>query len=585
MTVRNTGMALFTEWGEKTDLKAPWQEYPRMLMQRDSYYNLNGLWEYQITERRAEPDPAKWKKIIVPYPLGSALCGSEEQLEPGKALWYRKQFAYKPGVMHTWLNFEAVDMECTVFVNGIQVGTHKGGYTPFSFDISEMVKYQNALMVRCIDDTNYGKWGYGKQKVEHGGMWYTPSSGIWGTVWLEDTCEHAVQDLKITPDYDASTVHVDLAGDFSQALVTVASHGHVIASGITDDKQYTAEIRDMHPWSPDDPFLYDLYVQTEDDVVRSYFGMRKFSAGYDSQGYKRFFLNNKPLFLSGLLDQGYSPDGLLTYSCNQAMQWELSKIKDMGYNMLRKHVKIENRRWYYECDRLGLLVMQDMPSGGFEQYDFLTMGLLPNIGFRHMDDTKIQRFTRNDEDSRERYYQELDEMLNDLYNEPCIFAWVPFNEGWGQFESRAVTKHIRNYDSTRLIDSASGWHDQGCGDFDSIHSYFFPYHVREDKHKRIIFLSEFGGYTHVESAHCEPVKVYGYRKFNDRIALDEAVNKLYSEQILPNIPKGLAGCVYTQVSDVEDECNGIFTADRKVVKIDERKMRKMNERCIRRLKK
>ncbi len=334
-----------------------------MQMQRDSYHNLNGAWEYQITERKQNPEPGQWKKIIVPFALGSELSQATEQLGKGKALWYRKQFSYKPNALHTYLNFEAVDMECMVFMNGMEVGSHKGGYTPFSFDVSEYVKYQNSLMIRCIDDSNYGRYAYGKQKIENGGMWYTPTAGIWDTVWMEDIAEHGIQDLKITPDIDQSCVHISLAGNFSQALITVATKGHVVYSGITDDKTYTIPIKQPHLWSVDDPFLYDLYVQTEDDVIRSYFGMRKFSLENDRNGIVRFCLNNKPLFLTGLLDQGYNCDGMYTYPSREAMLYELQKVKDMGFNMLRKHAKIESRRWYYECDRLGILVMQDMPSG------------------------------------------------------------------------------------------------------------------------------------------------------------------------------------------------------------------------------
>lgn len=556
-----------------------------MQMQRDSYYNLNGVWEYQITDRKADPKAGQWKKIIVPFALGCELSMAKEQLPHGKALWYRKQFSYQPNVMHSYLNFEAVDAECTVFVNGMEVGTHKGGYTPFRFDVTEYVKYQNSLMIRCIDDSNYGKFGFGKQREEHGGMWYTPTAGIWGTVWMEDISEHGILDLKITPDYDEQCVHVSLEGNFTQALITIATNGHVVHSGITDDKYYTAPITNMHPWTVNDPFLYDLYVQTEDDVVRSYFGMRKFSCERDNQGYPRFCLNNEPLFFTGLLDQGYDIDGMYTYASEESMVYELAKIKDMGFNMLRKHAKIECRRWYYNCDRLGILVMQDMVNGGMSEYDQKQTLLLPNLGFTKMSDTKDNTFVRKDPQSQKNYYQELDEMLQELYNCTCIFAWVPFNEGWGQFDSAKVTKHIREYDDTRLIDSASGWHDNGAGDFCSIHNYFFPFHAKKDKLGRIVILSEFGGYSYMESGHTEAKELYGYKKFKDKLKLMEAVTKLYDEKIMRNIPKGLSGCIYTQVSDVEDECNGIFTFDRAIIKLNERKMKKINERCIRRMNK
>ena len=573
-------MRLMTEWGKNIDLRAPLQEYPRPQLQRDSYTNLNGVWEYQITEKNGDPDPQNWKRIVVPFALGSVLSGTDEQLEPGKALWYRKQFAYKPSIMHTWLNFEGVDQYCTVYMNSIEVGSHEGGYTPFGFDVSSMIKYQNSLMLRCIDDSDSSEYAYGKQKVEHGGMWYTPSSGIWQTVWLEDLPEHAVQDIKITPDYDHSRVRLDLAGNFDQAQIVISANGRAVHQGVTEEKHYEADLIDFRPWTPEDPFLYDLYVKTEDDVVKSYFGMRKFAAGHDGEGIVRFCLNNRPLFFSGLLDQGYTPDGLMTYPADEAMIYELGKIKNMGFNMLRKHVKVECRRWYYHCDRMGILVMQDMPSGGVYNYKWQTV--MPTIGFSQ-EDHDNPKLGRSDERSKQVYYEELDGMLDNLYNSTCIFAWCPFNEGWGQFDSKEVTDHIREYDETRLIDSASGWFDQGAGDFKSVHEYFLPFRVRPTKAGRIYILSEFGGYSYIEKGHSEAKELYGYKKFTDKLLLDDSVNNLYEKLIYRNIRKGLSGCIYTQVSDIEDECNGIFTADRKIIKIDEKKMRRMNERLYRRI--
>jgi len=575
-------MALFTEWGEKLNQKAPLQEYPRMQLQRDSYTNLNGLWEYQITEQNKEPDPEKWKKIVVPFALGSKLSGADGQLEPGMALWYRKQFAYKPSVLHTWLNFQAGDQYWTVYVNGIEVGSHAGGYTPFSFDISSMIKYQNSLMLRCIDSSDESDYAYGKQKREHGGMWYTPSSGIWQTVWLEDLGEHAVQDIRITPDYDSQKVMFDFAGNFEEAQIIIAANGKAVHTAVCRGMHCEVQLQEIHPWTPEDPFLYDVYVQTDDDVIKSYFGMRKFSAGKDSEGILRFCLNNKPLFFSGLLDQGYTPDGLMTFPADEAMIYELKKIKDMGFNMLRKHVKQECRRWYYHCDRLGILVMQDMPSGGI--YDYKWQTVMPTVGFKQ-DDRNNPKLGRTDERAQKIYYEELEAMLDSLYNCVSLFAWCPFNEGWGQFDSEEVTDFIRKYDSTRLVDSASGWFDQGAGDFRSVHEYFLPWRVRPTKEGRIFILSEFGGYSYIEKGHCEAGELYGYKKFTEKLLMDAAVNKLYETLIERNIRKGLSGCIYTQVSDIEDECNGIFTADRKIVKIDEKKMRRMNERLYRRIAK
>ena len=575
-------MAILSVWGEQLNEKKPLQEYPRMQLQRDSYTNLNGVWEYQITDPDKDPVPTLWKKIIVPFSPGSKLSGTDEILLPGRTLWYRKQFAYQPVPKQTWLRFEAVDQCCTVYMNGIEVGSHEGGYCPFGFDVSGMIKYQNSLMLKCTDDSDTGRFAYGKQKVEHGGMWYTPSSGIWQTVWLEDIGEHAVHDLKITPDCDAGSVIFDLAGDFSQAAITIAAEGKIVHRGLTNDKHYEAPMPDARVWTPDDPFLYDVYIQTEDDLIKSYFGMRKFSLGNDENGLVRFCLNDQPLFLSGLLDQGYTIDGGMTFPDDQAMVYELTKIKEMGFNMLRKHVKVECRRWYWHCDRLGILVMQDMPNGG--TYSFKDVTLLPTLGF-HKSDENNPALGRTDQLEKQIYYAELDAMMDELYNCTSLFAWCPFNEGWGQFSSLRVTDHIRRYDSTRLVDSASGWFDQGGGDFRSIHDYFFPYRTKPDKRGRAVLLSEFGGYSYIEWGHCEAVKLYGYKKFTDKLKMDQAVSALYEKMILRNIPLGLAGCIYTQVSDIEDECNGLFTADRKIIKIDEKKMRRINERCRRKLTK
>lgn len=576
-------MALSTIWGEKLDREHPLQEYPRMQMRRNSYTNLNGIWEYQITKADDEPDASSWKEIVVPFALGTPLSGTDEILKPGQALWYRKQFSYTPSVLRTILNFEAVDQICTVYVNGLEVATHYGGYSPFSIDISDIVKYQNALMVRCFDDSDLGIRASGKQKMEHGGMWYTPSSGIWQTVWLEDIGNHAVEDLRITPDYEGEKVLIELEGNFSKAEVIVSAEGKVIHKGISYGKRYTVDLPDFRAWTVQDPFLYDLTIRTEDDAVTSYFGMRSFSCGHDAAGINRFMLNDEPLFLTGLLDQGYVPDGRMTYPDDEAMIYELSVIKNMGFNMLRKHAKVECRRWYYHCDRMGILVMQDMPSGGFGEWNKTVMATLPTLGLRKRKDTGVTNFGKISAKAKLAYYTELDEMISTLYNSPCIYAWCAFNEGWGQFDSADVTEHIRRMDPTRLIDSASGWFDTGCGDFLSLHNYFFPYRAKPDPLGRVVLLSEFGGFSYLEEGHAEADQLYGYRKYKDKVQLDQAVYELYEKMIWENIRRGLSGCIYTQVSDIEDECNGIFTYDRKVIKLNARRMRRMNERCIRRI--
>ena len=574
-------MTLLSPWGEKLNRDLPLPEYPRMQLQRNSYTCLNGVWECQINHGE-EPEQTAWQPIVVPFAAGCALSGVTHELQPGEVLWYRTYFRYELTGERVILNFEAVDQHCTVWLNGLEAGSHHGGYTPFSLDVSPYIKVYNEMLVQVTDDSNLGSYAFGKQRLDHSGMWYTPTAGIWQTVWLENLPEHAVQDIKITPDYDNAQVFLRLAGDFSQAVVTVFADRKLVHRGITGSHDYTIPLPDFHPWSPDDPFLYDLYIETEDDTVKSYFGMRKFGRRRDSSGQLRFALNDRPLFLSGLLDQGYSVDGLLTYPSEDAMVYEIRQVKNLGFNMLRKHVKQECRRWYYLCDVYGLLVMQDMPNGGWP-YDFKAIGALPTIGFRKMSDDNNEKLGRTDAEGKEIYYRELMAMLDCLYNTVSVFAWVPFNEGWGQFDSEKVTAYIREYDSTRLIDSASGWHDQGAGDFDSRHCYFRPFRAPKPE-ERLMFLSEFGGYSYLEQGHSEPGSVYGYKKFSDRLQWNEAVLEAFRRDVLKNIPKGLAGCIFTQVSDVEDEINGLFTADRRVLKIDGRKMRRINEKCIRSVK-
>ena len=568
-------------FGENLNRKAPLQEYPRMQLRRKNWMNLNGMWECQIVEKGKE----NWKPICVPFAAGSELSLVSDILQPDQVLWYRKSFAYKPEYGRTILNFEAVDQLCVVYLNGKEVGRHAGGYTPFQIDITRYVKYQNALMVKVMDSTDTGVLAYGKQRLKTNTIWYTPTAGIWGTVWLEEFPPHAIEDLKITPDYDRARTFIELAGSFEQAKITVkAKDGSFYHEGITMDGHYCVPMETFHAWSVDDPFLYDVEIQTEDDFVTSYFGMRKFSRGKDSHGNIRFCLNNEPLFLSGVLDQGYSVEGMYTYPSEAAMVYEIQTMKDMGFNVLRKHVKVENRRWYYLCDRMGMLVMQDMPNGGNRFSPLVHQALPLFFNIRTLKDDAYARFGREKKLSRDMYMHELDEMLDSLFNCVCIFAWVPFNEGWGQFDSQFITDHIADYDSTRLIDSASGWHDQGCGDFNSRHVYFHAFHVPR-KDSRILLLSEFGGYSYLEEGHSRAEKVFGYRKYRDRVDLSRAISELYERDIVENVPKGLSGCIYTQLSDVETECNGLLSADRKCIKVDKKKMKQINDRIIRRFQK
>lgn len=371
-----------SSWGENINLKRPLPEYPRMYLQRDSYYSLNGEWEYQIVKDGEEISDGNWKRIIVPFAIGSKLSLAEDkELGVDESICYRKRFKNTLTDNRVVLNFEAVDQETRVYLNDILVGEHVGGYSPFMLDVTSSIKVDNELIVIVKDYSDAGVYAYGKQKREHGGMWYTPSSGIWQSVWLEEIPKEGISDIKITVDYDHQSVYLNMTGEFSQAVVTVFEGTKLVHRGITSEKTYMFTLENMHSWSLDDPFLYDFYVATSDETIKSYFGMRKFSKGKDKRGIERFCLNNQPIFLSGLLDQGYTVDGLLTYASEEAIIYELTKIKEMGFNMLRVHAKVESRRFYYLCDKLGLLIMQDMPNGG-GPYNFNFVGIKPNLGLK-----------------------------------------------------------------------------------------------------------------------------------------------------------------------------------------------------------
>lgn len=576
-------MVLISKWADELDEKKPWQVYPRPLLERSRWLNLNGIWEYQIVKDDEDTKAGLWLPIVVPFGVGAPLSMAPHTLEPGETIWYRKSFAAKPGLNRIMLNFESVDQICTVYLNGFEVGSHYGGFLPFSFEVGQYIKYQNALMIAVRDVTDTGIYSYGKQRLEHGGIWYSPIAGITGTVWLEELGTHAIEDMKITPDYEGARALIELAGNYEQAKITVsAPDGSFTHVGLTRDGHYAVPMENFHAWSTEDPFLYDVEVETEDDQVHSYFGMRRFSRGNDGQGHVRFMLNNKPLFLSGILDQGRWPEGGTTYPSEEAMRYELGKVKEMGFNMIRKHMKIESRCWYSLCDRMGILVMQDMPCGGSALRRWHN-----SIGplFFHLRRCKDNDYEKQGRraDSIKAYKAELDDMLDILYNNTCIFAWVPFNEGWGQFDAKDITERIRKYDTTRLVDSASGWHDQGCGDFSSRHVYYRHFHMPAED-GRIVLLSEFGGYGYYSTAHPTSDKVFGCRQYKDRLDYDQAVNALYEKDIVPNIEKGLSGCIYTQLTDIEDEDNGIMTGDRAAVKIDPVKMRKMNEKLMEKMR-
>ena len=576
--------AMLTPWGEALDREHPLPEYPRPQLRRNSYLNLNGIWEYAIT-KTAEKPAAMQGEIVVPFSPETPLSGVGHILQPDEYLWYRRSVTLPEGFFRggrLLLHFGAVDQCCTVWVNGQEAGSHTGGYLPFALDVTELIEGDAfTLELRVTDPTDTGSLSRGKQRLKNTGIWYTPQSGIWQTVWMECVPENYLRSLRITPKPEENAVHIRLeADDPAMAAVTICRDGGIIAEGQTDENgesTLTIPAEELRLWSPENPFLYDAAITlTGGDKVESYFGMRAFGIGNDEKGLPRLLLNGKPYFQNGLLDQGYWSDGYYTAPSDEALIHDIAEMKRLGFNMLRKHIKVEPLRWYYHCDRLGMLVWQDMMNGG-ESYSPLSIYVFSNLGLRVKDD-RYRYFSRSDEAGRTHYYEELGQMIDLLYNTVSLAMWVPFNEGWGQFDALKAAEFIRKRDDTRPIDHASGWYDQGGGDIKSIHWYFRPYHHKQPpKEQRPICLTEYGGYNCAVPGHCwgEGAE-FGYKKIADPAEFNRAFQKLMEEQIIPAKERGLAAAVYTQVSDVEGERNGLLTYDRKVCKANEAIFRAVN---------
>lgn len=561
---------MLTEYGEKLDKTCPLSEYPRPQFVRNSFINLNGKWACEFT--RSDEIPQNFsREIIVPFSPETPLSGVGRMLMPDEYLHYKKEFDIAPDFNkgRVFIHFGAVDQIATVYLNGVKIGTHSGGYTPFSFEITDCIKEKgNVLNVVVRDFSDTAEYSRGKQKIKRGGIWYSPQSGIWQTVWLESTPETYLKKVKITPDFDREEVRFDFCGQ--DGVQTSVYDGDNLIAETTES---VVKLPDFKAWSPENPFLYKVVFTCGKDRVKSYFGMRKFSVGTDKNGIKRLFLNNKPYFHNGLLDQGYYPDGYLTPPSNSALENDVKTVKSMGFNMLRKHIKIEPLLWYHYCDVNGIIVWQDMVNGG-GKYG-LEVSVLPFVGV-NLDDTNYKTFKRTDKKQRESYYNELSEMLDTLYNCPCIAVWVPFNEGWGQFDSAKAYDFIKSVDSTRIIDSTSGWHDRGTTDVISKHIYFTPIKVKAGDKPYV--LSEYGGYSHRVVGHTFGSKMFGYKIYKTEKSMTAAYERLFNNVIIPQIDTGLSAAVYTQLTDVEDELNGLVTYDRKIVKINSEVIRKINER-------
>lgn len=564
-----------TRWGRELDPNNVLSEYPRPQLVRDSYLNLNGYWDYG--SRGTDETPTAYDgRILVPFSPESELSGVNRTLTPTEFLFYRRRITL-PDDFHRGrllMHFGAVDQIADVYLNGRHLKRHVGGFTPFSVELTDDWKEgeENELVVRVVDTTDTSYHSRGKQKTQRGGIWYTPQSGIWQTVWLESVPEAYIHGLRIIPDFDMKTVEIraDSDGDYA---VSIELEGQKITG--KSNQVVTIPLPGFEPWTPETPKLYDFTVRLGDDCVKSYFAMRKYSVEKGTDGIPRFFLNGEPYFMNGLLDQGYWSDGMLTAPSDEALIADLELTKELGFNMLRKHIKVEPLRWYYHCDRLGILVWQDMINGG-GRYS-LPLISIP-VFFRFpLSDRFHGLFARGSADSRAQYRAELDELLVHLQNVPSIAVWVPFNEGWGQFDARATTEHVRSVDPTRLVDSASGWYDQRCGDFASFHIYFKPYAYKPDSHGRAVALTEFGGYNLRIQGHAYNEKDFGYKRLASAEELAEWLRKLYRDEVIPAIRGGLSAAIYTQLSDVEDELNGLVTYDREVVKLPAAVIREINE--------
>lgn len=553
---------LMTKWAQDVRADGVHAEYPRPQMVRQQWLNLNGLWDYAIRPKDGQQPREFDGQILVPFPVESALSGVMKPVGPDNRLWYRRTF----DVPREWgegnrilLNFGAVDWDATVWVNGMKIDSHRGGYDPFAFDITHALRAggPQEIVLSVWDPTDAGDQPRGKQVRRPHGIWYTAVTGIWQTVWLEPVSRRCIEGLKLTPDVDGAKLIVEIGTRLTRSdnvTVEVSAGGEVIAQA-KGLNQIEVPIPNPHLWSPDDPFLYDVKITlghfnlpVVHDEVKSYFGMRKISLEKDEEGINRLFLNGKPLFQYGPLDQGWWPDGLYTAPTDEALRYDVEVTKQLGCNMARKHVKVEPARWYYWCDKLGLLVWQDMPSAN----------------------------NKTDE-GKKQFELEWSRIIAAFANHPSIVMWVPFNEGWGQYDTPRIVELTRKLDPTRLVNNASGWTDNKVGDVHDIHSYPGPAAPPVEE-TRAIVLGEFGGLGLPVRGHTwQDEKNWGYRSYESREALTDAYLALIGN-LRPLIGGGLSAAVYTQTTDVEIEVNGLLTYDRAMIKMDADKVRAANEK-------
>lgn len=537
---------------------AKWQSYPRPQLKRESYVNLNGEWTLNK------------KTIEIPFAPQSRLSGYDGEV--GEQLVYETTFTIPDSFdkERIILHFGAVDQIASVYVNDVLVGKHEGGYLHFSFDITEQVKREgdNQLKVEAIDTLDR-KYPYGKQCKKRGGMWYTPISGIWQTVWMENVPASYIEEIKITPSM--TDVEITVVGNVSGFTAVVTDNGQSVVSQSFAENTGRIVIENPILWNLENPHLYDVQITAGEDAVSSYFALRVVSID-NIDGVNRVCLNHEPIFMHAVLDQGYFEDGIYLPEDEGEYAKDILRMKELGYNTLRKHIKIEPEIFYYECDRLGMFVLQDMVNNG--GYAYIRDTVLPTFGFKKRNDCKGRY--QNPEHKR-IFEQHMKDTLHDMYNHPCIIGYTIFNEGWGQFESDRMYDLAKSIDSTRIYDATSGWFAQLKSDLDSEHIYFRveELHAKE----RPMFLSECGGYSYMVPGHVfNTEKSYGYGACENSEELTDRIVAMYEGMVLPGIKGGVCGCVYTQLSDVEDEINGMYTYDRQVCKVDKEKMHNLAQR-------
>ncbi|HAM15211.1 MAG TPA: glycoside hydrolase family 2 [Eggerthellaceae bacterium] len=630
---------MLTPWGEALDPNDVLAEHPDPQLARATFQVLNGRWAcafasgshrptddlQAVVANAVQPDDEAFdREILVPFSPEAPLSGVGRQLQPDELLWYRRTFDDPRAARgrhaqpaRVLLHFQAVDYACAVRVNGQLVGSHAGGYDPFCFDITDaLAEGENELAVCVADPSEFGGRLRGKQRFDRGDIWYSAQSGIWQTVWMETVPAAHIAELRIEPDAQAGIlavgVRVSLPAADGRHPAPVPSHaklevldaqGAVVA--VADEEvampalpalpvlpataaasaasaaaqtlsvALAVQIPSLHLWSPEDPYLYDLRLVFGEDEVRSYCGFRTVEMRRDEKGVSRVYLNGAPLFIRGVLDQAYWSDGLMTAPADEAFVFDIQAMRDAGFNLMRKHIKVESARWYYHCDQLGMLVLQDMVSGGdaeIRTWHWSYKPTLFKISWNHYRDdvpSHQENLGSSDPDYRREWTEACRRTVRQLGGHPCIIGWSLFNEGWGQFDARKACAMVRDLDSTRVVDAVSGWYDQRCGDFSSVHNYFRDMAVWRDRRcGRAFFISEFGGFTHRVEGHSSLPEAYGYEPFDDIREWRRAVRDALAE-VEALEPKGLAGYVYTQVSDIEEETNGILTYDRRINKLVE----------------